>query len=80
MRKTLIILTSTLVAALNINALGQLDYKILDNAKQSSQEKNEIVLKESINWSFGSTLFKLVHFAELMFVSEIGRRRTRIIN
>ena len=80
MSKTIIVLISTIITVLNINALGKLDDKVLEKTKQFSQNKTEIVLKKSINWSFGSTIFKLIHFAELIFISEIGRRKTRIIN
>jgi hypothetical protein len=75
MRKMLIILVSTVVTALNINAYGDLDYTKLEKAKLIGQTQKEIVIKKSINWGFGSTLFKLIHFAEIMFISEIGRRR-----
>lgn len=75
MRKMLIILISTAVTALNINSYGDLNESELKNAKLMAKSNKEIVLKKSINWSFGSTLFKLIHFAEIMFISEIGRRR-----
>lgn len=75
MRKMLIILISTVVTALNINAYGELDNAKLENAKLMAKTQKEIVLKKSINWGFGSTLFKLIHFAEILFISEIGRRR-----
>ena len=75
MRKTLIILISVIVTAMNINSYGDLDYTQLEKAKLKAQSQNEIVLKKSINWGFGSTIFQLIHFAELMFISEIGRRR-----
>mgnify|MGYP000430435694 CR=1 FL=1 len=75
MRKMLIILVSTVVTALNINSYGELDSKLLENAKLMANTQKEIVLKKSINWSLGSTIFKLIHFAEIMFISEISRRR-----
>lgn len=75
MRKTLIILISLVVTALNINSYGELDNEKLKFAKLQARTDKEIVIKKSINWGFGSTIFKLIHFAELMFISEIGRRR-----
>lgn len=75
MRKMLIILISTAITVLNINAYGELDSETLKDAKLMAKTDKEIVLEKSINWSFGSTLFKLIHFAEIMFISEIGRRR-----
>lgn len=75
MRKTLIILISLVVTALNINSFGELNKEKLKFAKLRAKTETEIVLKKSINWGFGSTIFKLIHFAELMFISEIGRRK-----
>ena len=75
MKKMLIILISTAITSLNINSYGELDPELLENAKLMAQTEIEIDLEKSINWSFGSTLFKLIHFAELMFISEIGRRK-----
>lgn len=75
MRKTLIILISLVVTALNINSYGELNKEKLKFAKLRAKTETEIVLKKSINWGFGSTIFKLIHFAELMFISEIGRRK-----
>ncbi|WP_397447011.1 hypothetical protein [Polaribacter sp. R77954] len=80
MKNFLIVWTSIIIATLNINALGELDYKLLEKSKQKSHYEQKIILNESINWSFGSTVFKLIHFAEILFISEIGRRKTRIIN
>lgn len=80
MKNFLIVWTSIIIATLNINALGELDYKLLEKSKQKSHYEQKITLNESINWSFGSTVFKLIHFAEILFISEIGRRKTRIIN
>ncbi len=75
MRKMLIILISTAITALNINSYGELDTELLENARLMAQTEIEIDFEKSINWSFGSTLFKLIHFAEIMFISEIGRRK-----
>lgn len=75
MRKMLVILVATVVTALNVNSYGKLDDSKLVEAKLMAQTQTEITIEESINWSLGFTLFKLVHFAELMFLSEFGRRR-----
>ncbi len=75
MRKILIILISTAITALNINSYGELDNSELESAKLLAKTNKEIVLTESINLSFGFTIFKLIHFAEIMFISEISRRK-----
>ena len=75
MRKMLIILISTVVTALNINSYGELNNNQLQEIGKLANSKNEITIEKSINLGLGSTLFKLIHFAELMFLSEIGRRR-----
>ncbi|MHB0754947.1 hypothetical protein [Polaribacter sp. M15] len=80
MKNFLIILMCTIIATLNINTLGELDYESFEKSKHTKQEYQKISLLESVNWSFGSTVFKLIHFAEILFISEIGRRKTRIIN
>lgn len=74
MRKMLIILISTVVTALNINAYGDLNAKQLKDAKLLAKSNKEITVEKSINWGLGTTFFKLFYFAELMFVSEIGRK------
>mgnify|MGYP007014123985 CR=1 FL=1 len=71
----LIILISTVVTALNINSYGELNNNQLQEIGKLANSKNEITIEKSINLGLGSTLFKLIHFAELMFLSEIGRRR-----
>lgn len=76
MRKILIILVAITITTLNINCYGDLDKSVVDNAKLIMLDKQEEnILSKSINWGFGSTLFKLIHFAELMFISEISRRK-----
>ncbi|SDS04817.1 hypothetical protein SAMN05216503_1813 [Polaribacter sp. KT25b] len=76
MRKMLIILVSVVITILNINSYGDLDASIIEKAKINKLEKKEKdVLKKSINWGFGSTLFKLIHFAEIMFISEVSRKK-----
>ena len=71
----LIILISTVVTALNINSYGELNNNQLHEIDALANSKKEITIEESINLGLGSTLFKLIHFAELMFLSEIGRKR-----
>ncbi|WP_157691864.1 hypothetical protein [Polaribacter sp. KT25b] len=72
----LIILVSVVITILNINSYGDLDASIIEKAKINKLEKKEKdVLKKSINWGFGSTLFKLIHFAEIMFISEVSRKK-----
>lgn len=76
MRKILIILISTVITILNVNAYGDLDSSVVDKAKLIKLEKKEKdVITKTINWGFGSTLFKLIHFAEIMFISEVTRKR-----
>lgn len=75
MKKLLIILISTVITAMNINSYGELDYSKLESAKKLAKTNKEIVIQESINWGFGITIFKLVHFAEIMFLAEVGRRK-----
>lgn len=75
MRKMLIILISTVVTILNINCYGELDSQKLERAIEKAKKQDEITLDKSINWSLGSTLFKLIHFTEILFLSEIGRKR-----
>ncbi|PQJ81656.1 hypothetical protein [Polaribacter glomeratus] len=76
MRKILIILVALIITALNINAYGDLDPAIIENSKLIVLEENEEnIFTKTINWGFGSTLFKLIHFAELMFISEISRKK-----
>jgi hypothetical protein len=75
MRKMLIILVSTAITAMNINSYGELDNSKLLNAKLMAHSQKEIKLKDSVNWGLGFNLFKIIHFAEIMFISEIGRRR-----
>ncbi len=76
MRKMLIILISIVITALNISSYGDLSVSELQEAKMmASSQQKEITLEKSINWGFGITFFKLIHFAELMFISEIGRKK-----
>lgn len=75
MRKMLIILISTVVTILNINCYGELDPQKLEKAIEVAKTQDEVTLEKSINWGLGSALFKLIHFAELMFLSEIGRKK-----
>ena len=75
MRKMLIILISTVVTAMNINSYGELNESELVKAKVLAKSHITIELSEPINWSLGFNLFKIIHFAEIMFLSEVGRRR-----
>ena len=75
MRNILIIIISLVITTLNINSFGELDSDKLKFAKLMAGTENEIVLEKSINWSFGTTFFNLFYFAEMMFISEIGRRK-----
>lgn len=72
MKKIVIILVALIVTALNINAYGDLDPTIIENSKLIVLDEN--IFTKTINWCFGSTLFKLIHFAELMFISEVSRK------
>jgi hypothetical protein len=72
MKKIVIILVALIITALNINAYGDLDPAIIENSKFIVLDKN--IFTKTINWDFGSTLFKLIHFAELMFISEVSRK------
>ena len=75
MRKVLIILISTAITALNINCYGALDDSLLEGARLIAQTSMEIELTESINLGIGSLLFKIFHTAEILFLSEVGRRK-----
>ena len=75
MRKMLIILVTIVITAMNINSYGEIDSTSLLDAKLMAQDQKEIKLKKSINWTLGSTIFKLINFAEIMLISELGRRR-----
>ncbi|PQJ77849.1 hypothetical protein [Polaribacter porphyrae] len=79
MRKLLIILISTAITALNINSYGELDTRKLEQAKLMANSPKEITLSESLNLGIGSALFKIIHVAEIMFLSEFGRRRIKIM-
>jgi hypothetical protein len=76
MRKFIVIFTSLILTALNVDSYGELDSSVIENSKSITFEQNEEnILTKSINWGFGSTVFKLIHFAELMFISEISRKK-----
>jgi hypothetical protein len=76
MRKILIILIFNVITILNINSYGELDSSVIEKATLINLEKKDKdVLTKSINWGFGSALFKLIHFAEIMFLSEVTRKR-----
>jgi hypothetical protein len=76
MRKYLIIIIAVVFTALNINTYGsELTEAQLEKAKIIAQSNTEITLEKSINWTLGLNLFKFIHFAELMFLSEVSRRQ-----
>jgi|TARA_B110000116_G_scaffold174725_1_gene151173 hypothetical protein len=77
MRKIFIILIMTAITALNINSYGALDPSVIESSKLrmlESDKQEEDLFEKSINWGLGSTIFKLIHFAELMFISEVSRK------
>ena len=66
------------ITVLNINSYGDLDPSIIESSKLrmlEPEKQEEGLFKKSINWGLGSTIFKLVHFAELMFISEVSRKK-----
>lgn len=76
MRKMLVILTSTVITVLNINSFGELDTSVIESSKSVRLgQENDRFFIDSIDWDLGSTIFKLFYFAELMFVSEISRKK-----
>ena len=74
MRKSLIILVSLIVTALNINSYGDLSESQIEKAKSSIKAENEVTLDESVNMGISITILKVIHIAELMCFSEIGRK------
>ncbi len=74
MKKIALILFSVFITALNINSYGELDSAGLEEAKLLAKTDKEIVLTKTTNWVLGASMFKLIYFAELMFVSEISRK------
>jgi hypothetical protein len=76
MRKIVIILVPLIITDLNTNAYGDIDPVIIESSKLIVLEENEEnIFTKTINWGFGSTLSKLIHFAELMFISEVSRKK-----
>ncbi|WP_334057961.1 hypothetical protein [Polaribacter sp. P097] len=74
MRKSLIILVSLIVTALNINSYGDLSESQIEKAKSSIKAENEVTLDESVNMGLSLTFLKIIHIAELMCVSEMDRK------
>ena len=76
MRTFFIILIATSVTILNINSFGELDSDKLHKAKEIGVSSKEIKLEKTFNWvAIGVNFFKFFHFAELMFISEVGRKK-----
>lgn len=76
MRKTLVILVSTILTVLNINSYGELDPSVIEHSKSISLEQNgeNNFFKNAFNWGFSSNAFKLIYFAEMLLISEVTRK------
>jgi hypothetical protein len=74
MKKSLIIIVSLILTALNINSYGDLSERQIKQAKSSAKTSTEITLEESSKMSIGSAFIKVIYVAELMCFAEIGRK------
>lgn len=74
MKKSLIIIVSLILTALNINSYGDLSERQIEQAKSSANTSTEITLEESSKMSLGSAFIKVIYVAELMCFAEIGRK------
>lgn len=75
MRTIFIILIATAVTILNLRSYGELDDAKLEKAKIIANSSKEINLSKTFDWSLGFNFFKIIHFAEFMFISEISRQK-----
>ena len=74
MRKSLIIIVSLILTALNINSYGDLSEHQIKQVKSSVKTSTEITLERSSKISLGSTFIKAIYGAELMYFAKVGRK------
>ena len=75
MRKSFIILVSLVITTMNINCYGEIDTDKIERGKLKAKTNKELIIEKSINLGIGSTILKLLNFAQIIFVSEISRRK-----